>query len=939
MMNMNYKTSSYKSSISCKTTIVMNKLFKTPVLAVSVGLVSLLGLTDNGVAQQTNTGYDYVTPTDPSTPPAPNLSVVPGNGRVTLYWDDVAENFVDPVNLQRFPNNIFRQRNFEGYKIYKSTDPQFLDALRVTDNQGNVQGYRPIAQFDRANGIREYHPAAINGMRYWLGTDNGIQRIFVDQDVLNGKTYYYAVVAYTHGDAVPDFPPPVINPQTGEPYEFPPAANTIYTHSPRESLLDLRADLTNNQFQFGRNVVSVIPNAGAAGYLEATDPVVERISGSAGGSISVSIVDPSKAKANTRYAITFEDTVITGATVLDPDLVVTKNFSLTNLETGELVFDRDERFRTEQLLIKDGLLVEIVNAGDTVRVNDELSQWVSNASRSLHSFQFGVSTRYSKLADYRVEFYDEPVSRSIEYTLRVGALNVLLPAEDVNFKVFNTTDGTEIPFAFFVNPNIPRDLRDVVFVNASRGITVGGAGQIRITNNGGETWNNIDSPTSKRLNSLFFINESTGWAVGEDGVIIKSTDSGATWVDLELNTTRDFYDVFFLNEDTGFAVGENGWIMRTTDGGFTWSSVTSNSNRILRSIEFVDENTGVIIGNTSEVLRTTDGGLTWSRDGITFEGGTSADLFRNLTSVDFIDANTGWMVGFLGVIWRTDNAGLTWVRQRPPQNVQLTDVAFANTTNGWAVGANGTIFATIDGGSTWIAQSSGTFTPLNGVFVTSSSTAYVIGDGPTILNSSNSGANWSRITTEKRFRAFIDSNGLPRSDEIYFIEDFGNETDVTTWKVAMLPNTRLGTLDPGAGDLLELITIKPFTRADEYRFTVSEANLPRVESNLEESVLENIKVVPNPYVVTHIGEPQTYGSGAGVRQLHFTNLPAQCIIRIFNVSGQLVQTINVNNNVGVNRYIWDMRNSNGHEIPYGVYIYHVEAPGVGETTGKFAVIK
>ncbi len=929
-------TSSYQLSMRCKTSIVMNNLFKSSVSAVFVGML-MFASAENGISQQTDLGYDFVTPTDPSIPPAPNLSVVPGNGRVTLYWDDIAENFVDPVLTSRnIPQN--RRRNFEGYKIYKATDPQFRDAFAVTDNRGNVQGYRPIAQFDRENGIREYHPAALNGMRYWLGTDNGIQRIFVDEDVINGKTYYYAVVAYTHGDAIADYPVPFINPVTGEPFEFPPATNTIYTHSPRESMLDMTANLTTNTFQFGRNVVSVMPNAGAAGFIEPTAPAVQRVSGSAGGTIGVSIVDPSKAKANTTYSITFEDTVITGRTALDPDLVVTKSFTLTNTQTGEKVFDRDERFRNEQLLIKDGLLVEITNAGDTVRVNNELSKWNSASNKTLHSFQFGVTTRYSKLADYRVEFYDEPVSRSVDYTLRVGALNIRLPAEDVNFKVFNTTDDREIPFAFFVNPNIPRDLKDVVFLTETRGITAGGAGQIRVTSNAGETWTNVNSPTTKRINSLFFIDESTGWAVGEDGLILKTTDAGESWVDLELNTERDFYDVFFHTADTGFAVGDAGWIVRTTDGGFTWTPVTSNSNRILRSVEFTDANTGIIVGNTSEVLRTTDGGLTWTRDGITFENGTSADLFRNLTSVHFVDSNTGWMVGFLGVIWRTDNAGLTWRRQRPPQNVQLTDVAFANTTTGWAVGANGTIFSTTDGGSTWTFQSSGTITPLNGVFATNSNTVYVIGDGPTILNTSNAGLTWTRITTEKRFRAFIDSNALPRSDEIYFIEDFGNETDVTTWKVSMLPNTRLGTLDPGEGDNLDLVTIKPFTRADEYRFTVSDSNLPRVESMIDESELAKIRVVPNPYVVTHIGEPNTFGA-AGSRQLHFTHLPAQCTIRIFNVSGQLVQTLIVSNNPGVNRYIWDMRNSNGHEIPYGVYIYHVEAPGVGETTGKFAVIK
>ena len=897
--------------------------------------VYFVGIGSELQAQQSNLGYELVTPSDPSIPPAPKVFIVPADGKVTLYWDDVAEDFVDPA-LAKLP--LIRRLNFEGYKVYKSTDPEFKDAYAVTDNQGNIQGYRPVAQFDRANGITLYHPASINGMRFWLGGDTGIRRIFVDENVINGKTYYYAVVAYTHGDAVPDFPPPYINPETQQPYDFPPPTNTIYTHSPRESLLDLDFNPGTGDFKMGRNVVSVIPNAGAIGYIEPTNPVVDRISGSAGGSISVSIVDPAKVQPNTTYSITFEDTIISGATALDPDLVVTKSFTLTNLESGLKVFDRESRFRTEQLLIKEGLLVELTNAGDTVRVNEALSTWVTTGSDQKHDFQFGVSTRYSKLADYRIDFFDAPVSRSEEYILRVGALNIFLPSEDVNFRVFNTTSGQEIPFAFFVNPNIPRDLRDLIFVNDSRGISVGGAGQIRITSDGGETWTNVNSNTSQRLLGLYFLNESTGWAVGENGAHVKTEDGGQTWVDLGINTNLDLHDVQFLDTQTGFAVGEAGAIFRTTDGGFSWTSIPSNSIRILRSIHFINENVGVIVGNTSEIIRTTDGGLTWNRQGVTFNGGTSADQFRTLTSVDFVDENNGWTVGFLGVMWRTTDGGLTWNRQQAPQNVLLNDVSFFDTNTGWAVGANGTVFGTTNGGSTWTAQQSQITTSLNSVYALNGQVVYIAGDGPTILNTNVGGTTWQRTTTEKRFRALIDNIGLPRSDEIYFIEDFGDETDVVTWKVSMLPNTRAGTVDPGEGDGLELVTIKPFTRADEFRFSITAANIPSVSSVIEAEELGKIKVVPNPYVVSHIGEPNPYG-GSVSRQLHFINLPAQCTIRIFNVSGQLVQTIKVNNNFGVDRFIWDMQNSNGQEIPFGVYIYNVEAPGIGETTGKFAVIK
>ncbi len=36
---------------------------------------------------------------------------------------------------------------------------------------------------------------------------------------------------------------------------------------------------------------------------------------------------------------------------------------------------------------------------------------------------------------------------------------------------------------------------------------------------------------------------------------------------------------------------------------------------------------------------------------------------------------------------------------------------------------------------------------------------------------------------------------------------------------------------------------------------------------------------------------------------------------------------------------WDLLSKDNLDVAYGVYIYHVEAPGVGEKIGKFAVIK
>ena len=76
------------------------------------------------------------------------------------------------------------------------------------------------------------------------------------------------------------------------------------------------------------------------------------------------------------------------------------------------------------------------------------------------------------------------------------------------------------------------------------------------------------------------------------------------------------------------------------------------------------------------------------------------------------------------------------------------------------------------------------------------------------------------------------------------------------------------------------------------------------------------------------------------RKIMFTHIPANCVIKIFTVSGILVDEINVNNPSERGTIHWDMLTREGLEIAAGMYIYHVEAAATGDQKiGKFAVIK
>ena len=65
----------------------------------------------------------------------------------------------------------------------------------------------------------------------------------------------------------------------------------------------------------------------------------------------------------------------------------------------------------------------------------------------------------------------------------------------------------------------------------------------------------------------------------------------------------------------------------------------------------------------------------------------------------------------------------------------------------------------------------------------------------------------------------------------------------------------------------------------------------------------------------------------------------QCTIRIYTLSGELVNTIEHESGVDNGREFWNLLNHDGFSVAYGVYLAHIDAPGVGEKLIKFALIK
>jgi hypothetical protein len=72
--------------------------------------------------------------------------------------------------------------------------------------------------------------------------------------------------------------------------------------------------------------------------------------------------------------------------------------------------------------------------------------------------------------------------------------------------------------------------------------------------------------------------------------------------------------------------------------------------------------------------------------------------------------------------------------------------------------------------------------------------------------------------------------------------------------------------------------------------------------------------------------------------LNFVNLPARAIIRIYSVSGVLVQVLTQDDATGGGQLTWNLRNRNNQFVASGVYFYHVESPDGQKKIGRFTVV-
>lgn len=130
-------------------------------------------------------------------------------------------------------------------------------------------------------------------------------------------------------------------------------------------------------------------------------------------------------------------------------------------------------------------------------------------------------------------------------------------------------------------------------------------------------------------------------------------------------------------------------------------------------------------------------------------------------------------------------------------------------------------------------------------------------------------------------------------------------------------------------------TTGQYSKLPRYQFKINGRGVQQLASTVIPSMLDSVKAVPNPYYGFSQYEVSQFSNVVKI-----TNLPAKCTVTIYSLDGKFIRQYKREEQYMPYDQIapdieWDMKNSKGIPVASGVYLIHVDAPGMGERTIKW----
>ncbi|MCK5571765.1 MAG: hypothetical protein KAJ12_03355, partial [Bacteroidetes bacterium] len=296
----------------------------------------------------------------------------------------------------------------------------------------------------------------MNGVHYDLGSETGLEHSYIDRDVINGQTYYYAVVSYDRG------------------FLDTTVVGEVDGFAPSECTSIVQVDINGN-VRTDVNTAVAVPRAPAAGYLPAGVEGSILHSGPGSGSISVTVIDPDSLLDGNTYNLEFKNDA-----PFQNNPVPTA--SMINVGDGRvLVEDQPVVEWSEELVIADGMIVNVFNDSAVTIVRGE-TVWEEGGTNTIPTVELDegfLTVNIPYPSDFELRF-----SGSIIDTSTSGLFFGGPPAQPVNFTIWNHTEDRKMQFLFYDTDS------DARFTPGDRIVTVHGdsLGKPAVQGNYRATW-------------------------------------------------------------------------------------------------------------------------------------------------------------------------------------------------------------------------------------------------------------------------------------------------------------------------------------------------------------------------------------------------------------------------------------------------------------------
>lgn len=235
----------------------------------------------------------------------------------------------------------------------------------------------------------------------------------------------------------------------------------------------------------------------------------------------------------------------------------------------------------------------------------------------------------------------------------------------------------------------------------------------------GSNWDVVlDMTITHPVNMVGFLDNNFGVTVGYAGEIHYSNDGGKTWPQAQ-NSSMCRFCLDIVDSQTIWSGGNGNHVRLSKDGGKTWTAVTDiNLGGLHSNISFVDDTTGWV-ATLYKLASTSDGGKTWKE--ITRPEGSSG-----IAAISLRTPKDGYLLSPDGLLYITADGGATWSKQdlkladlkiadikKQPKlsknTLAVADISFNDDKNGTVVligmlpgdGYRAWCLTTNDGGATW----------------------------------------------------------------------------------------------------------------------------------------------------------------------------------------------------------------------------------------------